>query len=307
MENTKIVRNVRESSGLRIAVLFGSFFMLLIVTTMFSAIINNSNVGDNRTHILLSAAIQCVLAFCLPAYFVARFSSNSPWNWLRLTKKISIKPILGVIIVYFLTLPSMEWLIEWNSNIHLPDSMSGLESTLRKLEDDAAATTSIILGAQGFGSILVGILVIGVLTGFSEELFFRGGLQKTLEQSGIGISKAIILASFIFSFMHFQFFGFIPRFLMGLFFGYLVVWTSDIKISMFAHILNNSLVVLIAGIEGNSDVANPETAILPQNDWLPLISIIASTIFFIYFRGYFFQNKKLTIWRKSQLPPVTGI
>lgn len=209
--------------------------------------------------------------------------------------------------MYIISLPAMEWLIEWNQNIHLPAQLHELEKLFRTWEEDNTAVTDMLLNARGLWAVVGGVLVIGVITGFSEELFFRGGLQGIISRTKIGNMQAIWIAAFIFSTMHFQFFGFIPRFLMGAFFGYLLVWTGDIKVSAFAHILNNSIVVVTAALSESLTASEPETGLMPDVPFLPLISVILTAIFLYYFRGFFFKehHKQTYPWQKSQLPPVT--
>lgn len=307
-ETNPLLKNIRQSSGLQLAVLFGSFFIGLLIASIGIEVVNGLGLESERTLSLLAAIFQCVFAFCIPAFLLGKFSSNNPFKWLKLTSKPSLRPFVGVVIVYIISLPAMEWLIEWNQNIQLPESLSGLEATLRHWEKTNEESTKILLQATGLFPILAGVGVIGMLTGFSEELFFRSGLQGILSRSNLGQTTAIWLSAIIFSTMHFQFFGFVPRLIMGAFFGFLLVWTSDVKISAFAHILNNSVVVITAGINGEETLTNPDYILLPDIPYLSVISLISTIIFLVFFRGYFFKSSTKTsiLWQKSQLPPLSG-
>ncbi|MCH5241387.1 MAG: CPBP family intramembrane metalloprotease [Muribaculaceae bacterium] len=304
-DSNPIFKSIRDSSGMRLAVLFGSFFFMLV----FVSIINAGIVtlpGSARTHSLVIAAIQCVLAFCLPAFFLAKFSSDNWKSWLKLTKPPHYRALIGVIIVYVISMPAMEWLIEWNNNVHLPQSMSALENTLRQWEETNASTSDLLLDAHGFFPVLAGVIVIGILTGFSEELFFRGGLQGIFSRSNIGISISVWLAAIVFSTMHFQFFGFFPRLLMGVFFGYLLVWTGSIWVPVFAHVLNNSIVVVTAAITDDSTAIfiNPsESSIFIGDSIGVILSLILTTAFFYFFRNSIFKLD--SSWQKKQLPPIS--
>ena len=305
-ETIPILKQIRESAGMQMAVLFGSFVIFLILSTLIGGEIDSLSIGDKRNGALLASAVQGVLAFGIPAFLLARFASNKPENWLKINKPFSVKAIFGVLILYVLSMPALEWLIEWNQNLHLPQSLSSLEETLRSWEDTNSQTSNTLLQASGFGSVVIGVLVIGVLTGVVEELFFRGGVQGIFMRSKVGLQSSIWIAAFVFSFMHFQFFGFLPRLLMGAFFGYLLVWTNDLKVSMFAHIFNNSIVVVVAAVNGIDSLST--TSILPGSPFLPILSLASTSIFLWLFRGYFFKdNFKLSLpWQKKQLPPISG-
>lgn len=304
MTDNVFLKTIKESAGIRLSVLFGSFFVFLLLSGIISGIISNVPAGDERDHSLWSSAVQCILAFCIPAILLARFVSTTPLSWLKLEKPLKIKPIIGVIILYFISLPAMDWLIEWNKGLHLPESMGALEATLRQWEEASESVSNVLLSAKGFLPVFSGVIVIGVLTGFSEELFFRGGLQGILSKGNMGIAVSIWITALIFSTMHFQFFGFVPRLLMGAFFGYLLFWTGDLKISAFAHILNNSIVVIMAGIEGNENLSASELSLIPTLPYLPLVSLVLTVMFFIFCKDFFFRTKSAS-WQKNQIPQVT--
>lgn len=301
---------MRESSGIRLAVLFGSFFLFLLFSTFISLFIDKSPYGDARDHLLLSSVCQSILAFCIPAFLLARFCSKNSFNWLRLNNAPTFKALLGVLIVYGISMPAMEWIIEWNQSIRFPEALSGIESTFRKWEEASEATTKILLETHGWFSIITGVLVIGILTGISEELFFRGGLQGIFIRSSIGKGSAVWLAAFIFSVMHFQFFGFVPRLIMGVFFGYLLIWTKSIWVPVFAHLLNNSMVVVTSAFSGDisASLLDRENPSLFLGNSLSVVGSVILTFLFLWLcRDSMFKNNKSykSIWRKSQLPPVS--
>lgn len=310
-KNNSLLKSVRESAGMRLAVLFGSFFILLLLSSILTSIINNLSIGSARDHVLISSAIQCILAFCIPAFLLAKFSSNKSLEWLKLTRPPKLKAIIGVLVIYFVSMPAMEWLIEWNANLHLPDSFASLEKILRNWEESSENTTKIILDAHGWAAMVIGILIIGFLTGFSEEVFFRGGLQGIFTRSSLGKGTSIWLVAIIFSVMHFQFFGFFPRLLMGAFFGYLLVWTKSLWIPIFAHILNNSAVVVTSSIFGytaESFLTNEIVGTRLDSSLYVFGSVLLTFVTLFVFKETFFSVSKSSnkTWQKNQLPPVSG-
>ena len=85
---------------------------------------------------------------------------------------------------------------------------------------------------------------MAILPAIGEELLFRGVFQRLLTEWTRNIHWGIILAALLFSFFHFEFYGFLPRFLLGVFFGYLFVWTSSIWVPILAHFTNNFIIVV---------------------------------------------------------------
>lgn len=281
-------------------VLFGSFCVLLSLSSVIYMLLSKTGGMDERTSLLFASEVQCVLAFCIPAWLCGMFASARPAVWLGISKHVPLlKAYLGVIILYVLVLPAMNQLIAWNASVHLPDWASGIEASLREMEDAAAATTSKILSYSGVRGMLATVGVVGLLTGFSEELFFRGALQKVFVQSRLNVVASVWLAAFIFSAVHFQFFGFVPRLLMGAMFGYLYIWSGSLWLPIFAHALNNSIVVVTShSLENATETAvnNGQTVGIDsfgiaadgEIPWGAIASAIATAIFLYRFRHYFF-------------------
>ena len=304
-----IFKSFRESPGIRLTVLFGSFFLFLLLTSVISVIIEKSS-GPARSHILLMSTVQCVLAFILPSLLLARFSSKKYESWLHLTKVPSLKSLAGVVIVYLISMPAMEWLIEWNSSIHFPASLSSLEKIFRSWEESGEASTKILLESNGWISVVLGVLVIGILTGFSEEMFFRGGLQGIFIRSSMRKGMAIWLTAIVFSAMHFQFFGFFPRLLMGAFFGYLLVWTGSLWVPIFAHVLNNSMVVIVSAVTGevNTSILDHQSATQYFDPSVTIIgSVVLTFLFLILCRDSIFKTRKnkKSPWQKKRLQQIS--
>lgn len=308
-QSNSLLKSVRESAGLRLSVLFGSFFVLLLLSSIIAGVVDQLPIGTARDHALTVSAIQCLLAFCLPAFFVAKFSSNNWKGWLELTRMPKLSAVLGLIVVYMVSMPAMEWLIEWNANLHLPQSMKAIEEVMRQWEQNAENATNILLSSNGIGSMIVGILIIGVLTGFSEELFFRGGFQGILLRTSMNRNMAVWLSAFLFSMMHFQFFGFLPRLLMGAFFGYLLLWSRSIWLPVLAHVLNNSAVVVTSALTGNASQGlwdNGNNSLFIGNPWGIIGSIVLTTLFLWLCRDMFKSSKTSRPWQKNRRQAAIG-
>lgn len=185
--------------------------------------------------------------------------------------------LLGAAGVILVSIPFMSGLIEWNAGVHLPGFLEGVEKSARELEERAQELTRYLTQFTSPARFLVGLIVIAVVPAISEELVFRGVIQRNLVQWAGGKHTGVWLAAAIFSAIHFQFLGFVPRFVLGLILGYLYEWSGNILVPMAAHFTQNAfqLVLLYAQQRGGlaSSAFDPNsTEALPW--WLQLLSLL---------------------------------
>lgn len=202
---------------------------------------------DDPTGLSIMKIIQSASSigvFILPAVFLAFTFSESWSGYLQLGRSRSIKVYLLVIILMLAAVPFINLLADWNSRMSLPGMFSALEKTMRALEDRAAEITEAFLRMNTAGELAVNLLVIAVLPALGEELFFRGLLQRIFSDWSKNIHIGIWVAAFVFSALHGQFYGFIPRMLLGAMFGYLFAWSGTLWIPILAHLVNNASAVV---------------------------------------------------------------
>lgn len=262
-----------KSLGLLILLLLtGLFFTALAqMAIAFSGI-------SQRSLVLTSSALQGILAFILPAFGVAMYAGTKEgMREMGLLSKPGATPFISAFAIYILAIPAMNQLIAWNEGMHLPEALNAIETQLRTWEENAAELTRAILSGTSAGSLAAGILIIGCLTGFAEESFFRGGLQRILIGMKLNAHLAIWITAFVFSAVHFQFFGFLPRMLLGAYFGYLYYWTGSLWVAAFAHALNNSIAVLTAWMDANGYLSfNPDT--LGVTEGFPVSALVSLAV-----------------------------
>lgn len=185
---------------------------------------------------------------------------------------ISQRPVYGLmmlitagIVIFFMATNSI--FIEWNANISLPESLKAFESWAREKEDLAKQLTDFLTKFDSVGEFILAFVVIAILPGIGEELVFRGLLQPELHRATKNIHAAIWISAIMFSAIHMQFFGFMPRVLLGALFGYLYYWSGDLRIAMFAHFVNNGFSVLMMYLNQldvvDIDLETPEVAPWP--------------------------------------------
>jgi len=134
--------------------------------------------------------------------------------------------------------------VQWNIGLKMPTWLEGFERWALAQEATLKHLTELLTTFHSPNQLLIGILVMGIIPGIGEELLFRGVLQGLLHAMTKNIHIAICLSAFIFSAVHIQFYGFIPRFLLGLLFGYIYWWTKDLSLAMLAHFFNNAFTLI---------------------------------------------------------------
>lgn len=236
----------------------------------------------------ISVVIQDLLIFIVPAVGTAMIATRLPARLLCVDKWPRPSILILAIIVFLCSIPAMNAIIEWNKSWHLPESMTTLESYFRQLEENAEITSRALMKGATIPSLIVSVLIVGVLAGFSEELFFRGAFQRIFEQTRVNRHLVVWLVACIFSIFHFQLFGLIPRILLGAFFGYLLWWSKSLWLPIILHVLNNSIVVFAEYFSSNATGEQSANSIKidnigadlssPLNLFLVITSVVLTTI-----------------------------
>ncbi len=271
-EDMKNRRNYKL--GPRLLVLLLLMAAGLIISTLVFLFI-----GDR--HLLTMLTIQDVLTFIIPAVVCMALFHDRPLHVMGFDKAPSWMSLLLIVAFYIISMPGMNWLVHLNEGMTLPSWMSGIEQWMRTSENEAAETTKQLLDIHSIGSLLPAIFVIGFMAGLSEETLFRGAMLRTMQHSRLGTHAAVWIAAIVFSAIHMQFYGFVPRLILGLWMGYLLVWTGSLWVPIIAHTLNNSTVVVFSYLtnkgvlpEGYGDnLGLPEPGALP---WLAIASVAVS-------------------------------
>ena len=220
------------------------FFLSMLLFAMYGKSITSLNGA------VTSTVLQNLLMFIMPVYVLAIYNKNLELRpkketfWM--SRGPSLKSILVVVLVWVTSLPSMNYLVELNQSIHLPDSMKALEQLMRQMEESAQKITSLLLDAQSWPMMLAMLLVVGVLPAVGEEIFFRAGMLGTMRHGRVNKHVAVWVMAFIFSAIHLQFYGFVPRLLLGAWLGYLMVWRGEVWTPIIAHALNNGSIVVVS-------------------------------------------------------------
>ena len=235
--------------GLMLAVLIGLFLtMIQYHADMAKAILVLSNVNDPSCIPLLKAIqiLQSVFLFIIPALIAGTLFEQSSKGYFGMKIIPSGSILLIILIIMMVSLPLINGLVSLNEMMKLPASLGGMEKWMKETEDQTARITEEFLDVHSMGGLAVNMLMIAILPAIGEEMIFRGLFQRLLGEWFKNIHVAIFLAAFLFGAIHFQFYGLLPRMMLGVMFGYLYLWTGTLWAPVFAHFLNNGAAVLIS-------------------------------------------------------------
>lgn len=188
---------------------------------------------------------QTVVVFVLPAWLVTCMWTKRPYEWLRLHRGMQWQTALWAMACIVTAMPAINMLCYLNEQMRLPEWLSGLEQLMRQQEDAARALTERFLQVDGLWQLLLTIVLMAVLPALGEELTFRGLIQGLLSRDSKRVPHvAIWVTAMLFSAVHFQFYGFVPRMLLGAMFGYAVFFSGSLWVPVLMHLTNNTLAVV---------------------------------------------------------------
>lgn len=258
------------------------FFMLLF--SLISLWITNGDLSDISS-IKLAQFMQSLGLFVIPPFLLAYLWSEKPLQYLQIERKPVSKDVLLAVIIMLSAVPAINLLGELNHAIPFPDSLSWLENQLVDLEKRAEDLTFRMLDVDTVGGLLINLGLIAIIPAIGEELFFRGVIQQLL-QNKLKAHAAVWITAIIFSAIHFQFFGFIPRMLMGALLGYMFLWTGNIWVPVAAHFTNNAAAVLYYYFKGDGLQQAIDLENIGKSDTYiaGIISMVLVAMLIFYFR-----------------------
>lgn len=206
-------------------------------------------------------------------------------------KHIGLLPVLLSIALVPTFMFFNSGIIEWNAQLVFPEFLGEFESWAKAKEEELKVLTMFLVDFENGASLWVALVVIAVLPGIGEELLFRGGLQNLLQKAFVNVHVAIWVAAIIFSAIHLQFYGFVPRLLLGALFGYIYVWSGNLLYPIIGHFVNNAFTLMIFYLNQSKiidfDIEDTSSVSLELQ-----LAGLAGTILLLYlFRRYFISTK----------------
>lgn len=269
--------------GLFLGLFCLAFILIVSLTLIIYSVTGITTVDMNNTRHIgiakLMQALSSIILFVLPVYMFARFIFHGNYGYFlgfRSSEKTNMY-VLGIVGI-LLAMPFVFWLGDLNQRIPLPEY-------LIKLEEDSSHQMAAFLKIRGPLDIVINVFIIALLPAIGEELFFRSGLQRIIIQLTRNPWAGIVLTAVLFSSLHMQFLGFLPRMFLGIVLGAFYWFSGSIYTSMIAHFVNNAVQVVAASYAPKYIDKNPET---------PVLAAIASGIVVWAILWYFQKQSTVT-------------
>ncbi|MDR3653293.1 MAG: type II CAAX endopeptidase family protein [Paludibacter sp.] len=230
-------------------ILFSITVFLTLLVTPVIAIVANQN-PTSVGIIKITQLIMSIVILIIPPFVLAYLCSDNTLQFLHLNKKINLMDVFFVFLFMLIVIPFVNLLSDLNHQLVLPKAMVGLETWMKNSEENATQLTVKLLNVHNIQGLIFNVFLISMIPAFGEELFFRGAIQGVMQQK-LNIKVAIWITAIIFSTIHLQFYGFLPRMLLGAFFGYLLFWSENIWLPIAAHFTNNFIAILFYYFKNN--------------------------------------------------------
>lgn len=234
-----------------VSVLIFMLFSIIIAIPFFGMTEIMNSVGANAMNtpaglnfLKYAQVVQSIGLFIVPPFILAWLFNGKIGEYLMIDHSSSSNNFLYTALSILMLIPLINFVGEINSKLTLPESLSGVENWMRSMEEAAKVLTEKFLKADSMPALLFNVFMVALLPAIGEELFFRGIVQRIFINWTKNQHWGIWITAILFSAFHLQFYGFLPRMLLGAMFGYLLIWTGSIWVPMLAHFINNTMGVI---------------------------------------------------------------
>lgn len=300
-----------QSPATQLFLLFGLFFLSYLIALLATMVVSLSGIpmeeiaeAENLTDIFKfnlndpvfvsklkwAQLISSVMIFIVPPLvFTLLTAPSRPHRmagYLRLDKPFQPAFALIIPVLMLTSLPLINLMAELNQKMALPDFLYGVEQWMKKAEEDARVMTEVFLKMDSAGSLFFNLVMIALIPAFGEELLFRGVAQKLFSRWTKNVHWGIWISAALFSALHGQFYGFLPRMALGGLLGYLLLWSGSLWLPILAHFINNGAAVFVSYLVQRGKISDEVENIGTGEDELYFIISSAAIVFVLTWMIY---------------------
>ncbi|MGK7392953.1 MAG: CPBP family intramembrane glutamic endopeptidase [Candidatus Cyclobacteriaceae bacterium M3_2C_046] len=279
-------------AGLLIGPLLGIFITNLFYDFDINELLNiasgTSMEPESRIPVFLIQGFSSLFGFIIAPILYVILVDRLPFSAITYHhERANLQIILLSIFIVIAFMGVNSIIIEWNQEINFPESLREFEQWATEKEEQARNLTTFLTDFNDFGTFILALIVIAVIPAIGEEVLFRGLGQNKLLAIFKNHHVAIWVSAIIFSVIHFQFYGFVPRMLLGALFGYMYFWSGTLLVPIIAHFVNNGFTIFMIFLY-NIDLTEYNIEEETDITFVPVIIFFVLTAFLIYyFRSHF--------------------
>ncbi len=217
--------------------------------------------------------IQFFALYVIPVFLFAKFCDPKPAEYLGLRSSKALYYILGIIVL-IIALPLVDLAGVFNNQL-IPEN-TAIGKWMKASEESTGKQIAFMLKRHTIQDLLLNLLMVAVFAGVGEELLFRGVLQRLFIKFFKNPWAGILAAAFIFSAIHMQFYGFIPRFILGILLGLIYWYSGSLWPAIIAHFAYDAFAVIM--IWYNPDLADKENVSISLGNQTVLGLISATAV-----------------------------
>lgn len=276
----------------------GQFVAIFLVTQIYGLsvfqvmemVTNISDYPEYKTAVYLLQGVSAVFAFILAPWFYLRFIEKKRFSILSPNPGIELVPVVLALLISIVFMAVNFKFAEWNAQMVLPEFLKDVEAWMRLQEDKLEEATLFLTNINNPFELVLAMVVIAIVPAIGEEFLFRGLIQNQLQSWSRSAHWAIWITGILFSTIHIQFYGFVPRMLLGVLFGYMYLWSGNILYPMLAHFANNGFQVVMLYLYRSEFTSFniDETESVPWTVFFT--SAVITAVLILYYKRHFMKH-----------------
>lgn len=262
-----------------ICILFLFFYYKFTGQVFSIAVVMHGSSNEMRLLLLMSS----LGSFVIPAYLMHTREGYGISYFKQEHRTRSVQYVY-IFLGMLAFMPLMSLIGHWNESVQLPEGMKSVQDWMEQSEKESGDLIKSVIMESTVIGFLFNLIVLALVPAIGEELLFRGVLQNIFGRWIANPHVIIWIVAIIFSAIHLQFFGFVPRMLLGAFFGYLYLWSKNILLPIFGHFINNAGATIMAFYYTRSGKTYEQlNAFEVQSWWFYVVGFVFTVIFVFLF------------------------
>ncbi len=244
-QNVSLFFLVWTACFLAFSLLTQGFLMVYFGKEGYNAFIAGTSFSPQDIEIVRYVQIfYSIGIFGVPPFILIFLNKPRDWSFIKMNRLPNARLWGLTLLVALFSIPVVAWMLEVNQAFEFPSAFQQFESYLREMEEQSRELLKSMLNMGSNYDFIITFFMIAIVPPVVEELLFRGTMQQLLQKQ-MGPHVAIFVTGAFFSFVHGDFYGFLPRMMLGILFGYLFLWSGSLWVPIFAHLLHNGLQVVM--------------------------------------------------------------